>query len=168
MTIEPAGPPHLGVESTSVNLTATKGGHADTKKLLVLNRGSGTVLFRAVASGGSWLTVQPDSGSATVASPATLVVTGDPQSLDAGTYTGRIVITPGGGDPVTIDVFMTVSDAGRQTMLLSQSGLTFTAVAQGGSAPAQSFGVLNTSEGLMEWSAAGSTLSGGSWLSIVS
>ena len=131
MTIEPAGPPQLGVESTSVNLTASKGGHADTKKLLVLNRGSGTVLFRAVASGGSWLTVQPDSGSATVASPATLVVTGDPQWLDAGTYTGRIVITPGGGDPVAIDVFMTVN-AGRQTMLLSQNGLTFTAVAQGG------------------------------------
>src|SRR5262249_10593949 len=67
--------------------------------------------------------------------------------------------------PVGIDVFFTVSATSR-TMLLSQSGLTFTAVVQGGAVPAQNFGILNTAEGVMDWSAAASTLAGGPWLSV--
>ena len=51
-------------------------------------------------------------------------------------------------------------------MLLSQAGLTFTGVAQGGAPLPQTFGILNTGSGTMNWSASVSTLSGSNWLTI--
>src|SRR5262249_39805446 len=159
--------PQLSVEPAIINLTATRGGQPVSGKLQVNNRGGGTLVFRASviaqsAAASGWLSVKPDSGTTSIASPASLVVTGNPQTLEAGTHSGRIRIAPDGGDALFVDVFMTVS-AGRQTMVLSQSGLTFTAVAQGGATPPQTFGVLNAGDGVMEWSAAASTLSGGPW-----
>ena len=57
--------------------------------------------------------------------------------------------------------------AGTQTILLSQTGLTFTAVVGGGAAPSQNFGVLNIGQGTMNWSVASTTLSGGpGWLTV--
>lgn len=164
VTIDPAGPAKLVVQPTAVNLSAIQGGPPVIGKIQVLNQGSGTLVFQAAASGASWLSVQPTSGTATIAAPATLVITGDPAGMDAGTYTGRVTVTPQGGTPAGVDVFMTIT-ASRQTILLSQSGLTFIAVAQGGTPPSQNFGILNTGSGVMQWSVAVSTLAGGSWLS---
>ena len=54
-----------------------------------------------------------------------------------------------------------------QELLLSQSGLTFSAVAAGGSVPPQSFRVLNVGVGAMNWTASTDTFSGGpAWLSV--
>ncbi|HEY2012339.1 MAG TPA: hypothetical protein VGH38_02510 [Bryobacteraceae bacterium] len=165
VTIDPAGPAQLVVETATINLTATQGSQPVSRNLQVRNGGSGSLVFHAAVSGGSWLSVQPANGTATIASPASIVVTGNPQGLDAGTYAGHLLVTPDSGDAIQIDVFMTVS-ASRQVMLLSQSGLTFTAVAQGGATPSQNFGILNTGDGVMDWSALASTLAGGSWLSV--
>src|SRR5262249_46356052 len=55
----------------------------------------------------------------------------------------------------------------QQKILLSQTGLTLITVASGGPPLPQSFGILNTGEGSMDWTASASTFSGGSgWLSI--
>jgi uncharacterized protein (TIGR03437 family) len=167
LVIDPAGAPQLSVDSTTINLSSTRNGHSDSKNLQIVNIGSGNVVFRTAVSGGSWLSVQPDSGSASIAANSTLVVTANPQGLDPGTYTGRVVITPDNGSPINVDVFFTVTAATR-TMLLSQSGLTFTAVAQGGAVPSQNFGILNTAEGVMDWSISATTLTGGSWLTLSS
>jgi len=52
-------------------------------------------------------------------------------------------------------------------ILVSQTALTFTAVAQGGSPLPQTFGILNTGQGTLNWIASAQTLSGGSnWLQI--
>ena len=54
-----------------------------------------------------------------------------------------------------------------QELLLSQSGLTFSAVAGVGTIPPQSFRVLNVGVGALNWSASTDTLSGGpAWLSV--
>src|SRR5207249_3908937 len=95
-----------------------------------------------------------------------LTVTANPQGLAAGTYTGRVSINSPDAGGVTVPITMTVA-AGSQTILLSQSGLTFTAVVGGGTPPSQNFGVLNIGQGVMNWSAASSTLSGGQgWLTV--
>ena len=60
---------------------------------------------------------------------------------------------------------MTVSDS-EQILLLSQTGLTFTAVSNDGTVPSQSIGVLNTGAGMLNWSVDTSTLSGGNWLTV--
>jgi uncharacterized protein (TIGR03437 family) len=84
--------------------------------------------------------------------------------LDAGTYAGQINIASAKSN-VSVPVTVTVS-AVPQSILLSQTGLTFTAVAGGGTPPPQTFGILNTGQGVMSWSVSSTTQAGGSWLSV--
>jgi uncharacterized protein (TIGR03437 family) len=90
-------------------------------------------------------------------------VTANPAGLPAGAYTGSVTIR-GAGATATVRVTMTVS-ANDRAILLSQSGLAFTAVARGGVAPPRTFEVINTGRGVVNWTATASTLAGGSgWL----
>jgi uncharacterized protein (TIGR03437 family) len=140
-----------------------------TAQLTVSNQGGGSISFTAAsttATGGNWLQVSPTSGTATALSPTPLTVTATPGTLGAGTYSGSINVTSATtGQSITVSVTLAISGTGPNA-LLSQTGLTFTAVAQGGSPLPQSFGILNTGQGSMSWSAQATTLSGGSWLSI--
>ena len=53
-------------------------------------------------------------------------------------------------------------------MLISQNALTFNAVSQGGMPLPQAFGILNTGQGVLNWTASATTLSGGNWLQLSS
>src|SRR5207247_2205285 len=70
-----------------------------------------------------------------------------PAGLTPGAYRGSIT-----AGSLTIGVTMTVSAVPR-TILLSQTGLTFTAAAGGGAPLSQAFGVLNTGQCGMDWTA---------------
>jgi len=169
--IEPAGPAHLGVDPTAgLTFSYTQASIAQTGRIVVSNLGGGSLDFQvaaAAASNGAWLSATPQSGSATASAPVSVVVRADPQGLQPGTYTGRVTVSSAStGETVTIPVTMTVS-AVQQTMLLSQSGLSFIAVSGGGVVPPQSVGVLNIGQDVMSWSVTASTLSGGSsWLTV--
>jgi uncharacterized protein (TIGR03437 family) len=102
--------------------------------------------------------VNPTSGTATPAQPVTLSVTANPSGLAAGTYNSSIAI-----GSLTIPVTMTIS-TNPSALLLSQAGLSFTAVAQGGVVPPQSFSVVNLGTAALTLSTDTSTLSGGKWL----
>jgi len=167
------GPPDLGRVAASpdeFSFAFNRGAFPETRALQVSNRGGGTLNFSAAATtnaGGSWLTVSPGGGSATPGRSAALTVRASPAGLAAGTYTGNITLTNAtSNETVTVAVAMTVTQI-EQTILLSQSGLTFTAVAGGGMALPHTFGVLNIGRGVMSWTATASTLpGGGSWLSV--
>jgi uncharacterized protein (TIGR03437 family) len=169
--VEAGGPAHLGVDpATGLSFSFTQASNAQTGRIVVSNLGGGSLTFQASAgttSNGAWLTVSPQSGTATPAAPVSIVVTADPTGLPVGTYTGAVTVSsPDTGESIVIPVNMTVS-AVRQTLLLSQSGISFTAVASGGSVPPQTVGVLNIGQDVMNWSASASTLSGGSsWLTV--
>jgi uncharacterized protein (TIGR03437 family) len=165
LTVEAAGAPQLRIEPGTLRLSAIEGGQPITEQLLLSNGGRGALTFRATAGGGAWLSVQSDTESVSSASPASLLVTGDPRGLAAGSYSGSVVLTSSAGQETAVSVLMTVSNT-RHSILLSQTGLTFTAVAQGGNVPPQTFGVLNLGSGVMDWEASSSTLSGGAWLSV--
>ena len=49
---------------------------------------------------------------------------------------------------------------------MSQNGLQFVAVEDGAVEPPQTFGILNTGEGVMDWTLEPETFSGGNWLSV--
>jgi hypothetical protein len=69
---------------------------------------SGTALqFTAAASGGSWLTISPPTGS----TPTTMTVSANSTGLAVGTYKGTITITSSGASntPQTIPVTLVVS-----------------------------------------------------------
>jgi uncharacterized protein (TIGR03437 family) len=167
LTVQSGTPAALGVDTQNVSFTAIQGSGALTQQLHVLNTGGGSLSFTANASttsGGFWLSVSPGTGTATPSSPASLTVSATPGSLLPGTYSGAIAIT-GAGSAINIPVTLSVS-APTAAILLSQTGMSFTAVAQGGAPLPRNFGILNTGQGAMSWSATASTLSGGNWLQI--
>ena len=167
LTVLAGTPAALGVDTQNISFTATQGSGGLTLQLHVSNTGGGSLSFTAGAttsSGGSWLSISPANGAATPSSPASLTVTAAPGSLAPGTYSGTVTVT-GAGSSVSIGVTMSVS-APTAIILVSQSGLSFTAVSQGGVPLPQNFGILNTGQGSLSWTATASTLSGGNWLQI--
>jgi uncharacterized protein (TIGR03437 family) len=167
LTVQPGTPATLGLDTQNVIFTATQGIGALTQQLHVSNTGGGSLSFTAnvtTSSGGSWLTISPANGTATPSSPASLTVTATPGSLAPGTYSGTVTIT-GAGSTINVPVTLSVS-APTAVILVSQSALSFTAVAQGGVPLPQNFGILNTGQGPMSWTAAATTISGGNWLQI--
>ena len=168
LTVSPAASGKLGV-GPAVALSVTQGSASTSTQLSVSNQGGGAIAFTASAStstGGAWLQASPASGNLTPTTPASLTVTATPGNLGAGTYSGGIVVNSSTtGESITVPVTLSIS-AAPQKIFLSQTGLTFVAVEQGGAPLPQDFGILNTGSGSMNWSATAATLSGGSWLSI--
>jgi len=162
--VTPAPSPRLSAEPASLSFSFVQGAAPASQVLTLTNRGGGSASFTATAStisGGNWLSAAPAAGAATPAVPVPLSITASPAGLAAGTYSGQVAA----GDEVTVPVTMTIS-AVQQTILLSQTGLTFTAVERGGSEPPQTFGVLNVGQGVMRWTARARTFAGGGWLAI--
>jgi uncharacterized protein (TIGR03437 family) len=156
---------HDHLSFSYANTSATRG-----QTVTVSNQGGGPLAFTTsvVPDSGqaaNWLTVTPPSGTATPSSPVVLNVRADPSNLPPGTYTGRVTIAgmTSGTGLITIPVAMTIT-ANPLILLLSQTGLTFTAVQNGGAIPVQTFGVLNLGSGVLNWTVQTSTLAGGSWL----
>jgi uncharacterized protein (TIGR03437 family) len=170
LTVVSANPPSLGTDKQSVSFAATQGAAPLTQQLQVLNTGGGSFPFTATvtnSSGGSWLSVSTVSGTASATSPAAIVISATPGSLSPGTYNGAVAIAGAGGN-INVPVTLSIS-AATAVILVSQSGLTFTAVSQGGAPLPQSFGVLNIGQGSMNWAVSAQTLSGGSnWLQLSS
>ena len=170
VSVAPPVPGKLAVSNQSLAISVTQGSPGSTTQLNVTNQGGGSIPFTASAStttGGNWLQVSPASATATPNAPALVTITATPGNLAPGVYQGTVTMSSAAtGENIPVAVTLAISSA-QQKIQLSQNGLTFTAVAQGGSPLPQTFGILNTGQGSMSWSAASSTLSGGpGWLSI--
>jgi uncharacterized protein (TIGR03437 family) len=168
LTVVASGSPAVSLTTTSLSYSFAQGSQqARHQRIPIGNSGGGTLSYIASAStnsGGNWMSLTQDGAGATLSTPDLLTVNIDPSSLGVGTYTGLIAITA--DTTQTIPVTVTVS-AVQQTILLSQTGLTFTAVANGGIVPPQTFGILNSGSGSMDWSVSSSTVTGGNnWLSV--
>jgi len=166
-TVGAAVLPSLQVDQDHLSFTYPRSASARSQTLVITNAGGGSLQFKATASTnnvGSWLQVSTAQGSVTPRAPLTLSVQADPTGLSTGTYSGTIRIAANVGQSQTIPVIMTISTA-QTAILLSQTGLSFTAVAGGGVVPPQSFGILNIGSGTVSWTVSTSTLAGGpGWL----
>lgn len=162
-------PPKLAVANGPVNFSLLQGADAANSPLTVLNKGGGSISYTAAtqtATGGSWLSISASNGTATASAPSLLTVIATPGALGPGTYTGSVTIKGSSNDPgVVVPITLSIS-SGQPQILLSQNGLTLSAVAGGGAPLTQSFGILNTGQGSMSWSATANTLAGGPWLRI--
>jgi len=173
LTVEAASAPTLTVEPAELTIEAPAGSNAPiSRSIRVSNSGGGTLNWTAEwrsLQAVQWLSLSPASGAASAGSPASLQLSVVAGSLSAGVYTGtlRISATAAGSQPVSSDVAITLLVAQpAQIILLSQTGLLFTGVEGGTTIPAQSFGILNTGQGLMNWAVETSTLTGGAWLGV--
>lgn len=164
--VGPAESPALSIDQPSLSFTLPQGTPARASTLQVSNSGGQTLAYTtsiSLAGGGDWLTVSPTSGVASPGQPSSLTVTADPSSLGPGAYSGQITIQAGNAGTRIVPVIVTVSN-NRQAILLTQTGLSFTAVEKGGVIPPQSFGVINAGTGVMNWQASASTTDRAKWL----
>ena len=112
-----------------------------------------------------WLTVTPAQGEVTQGSPVTLRLTANLQGLPKGVYSARVVVTDTQSLEYTeLPVSLLVSGTPQQ-LRLSRTGFTFVAVQAGPTPPAQTLAVQNSGRGILPFTVATSTLSGGDWLS---
>src|SRR5271157_2726352 len=169
--VSPAQPAALApLDPRSFSFAFAKSTPAQSQRLTISNAGGGTLNFTAAATittptGAKWLTLSQASGQATPSSPAILTVTADPTGLGAGTFTGTVSVTAG-STTLSVPVTCTIS-ALDQAILLSQRGLFFTAVAQGGVIPPQTFAVLNIGTGVVAWTAKAVPIAGApAWFSV--
>ncbi len=165
-----AAPPRLALDKARLSFTYPMRAAPISELVEVRNAGSGPLQIQVAAetsTGGNWLSVSRTTGTATPTNRLILGIKADPSGLDPGTYSGTVTVSAAslGGNGIAIPVTMTISSA-TQAIRLSQSGLTFTAVQQGGVVPVQTFAVLNIGTGVMNWTASTTTRSGGQqWLS---
>ena len=170
LTVSPVPPPRLAVEPASIGFETQVGqGNPPTETLRIENAGGDTLDWTAVVettSGGSWLSATLASGSASPGSPSVVEVSANVAGLAAGVYSGSLQVeSPATNQTETVTITLLLAEV-TQTILVSQRGLLFTGIEGGELAPSQSFAILNTGQGAMNWTAAASTLAGGSWLSV--
>ena len=105
--------PVLGLNPKSLSFSATAGGaNPSAQTVSVTNQGVGSLSFTD-SSDSSWLNAAPTSGTA----PATISVQPVISGLAAGTYTGKITVTPSSGAAQTISVTLTITAQGLKTLL---------------------------------------------------
>ena len=161
-------PPDPEVGAGNLKFTYVAGSRARAKSLRLGNRGGGVVQFGAVATtsdGAPWLSVNRSGGALSPSEPVVLRVRADPAGLPPGAYAGRIAISAASLPLKRVPVTMTIANS-RASMLIPQTGLSYSAVAGGGVIPSQKFGVINVGLGAMPWTTKTSTLSGGDWLKV--
>jgi len=83
------------------------GGSMPSSQKLMVTDASGTVPFSASASGGSWLSVSPGSGTTSGA----VMVSANPSRMSAGTYTGAIQLSATGATGASVPVTLTITSS---------------------------------------------------------
>jgi len=148
-------PARLSLSAEALTFSRNEGAAPDISALEVRNSGGGLLTYQASAttSGGTWLKVSAAGGALRAGQVESVSVTADPAGLTAGTYLGSVVVTVGTAKTV-VPVTLSVRSI-RRTILVSQTGLTFTAVAGGGAPTPQKIGILNIGSGALNWQAAG-------------
>jgi len=149
--------------------TVAGGGAPFTQSIGVLNRGSGSLHFSvsaSTASGGSWLSVSPASGTATSGSIATVVVSIQPGDLKQGDYYGQIQVSADGASnsPQTATVVLNVAAAGTDLgAFVDPTGLIFVGQAGGNDPAAKTISVTNPSPSNLTFSATPSFNQSSDW-----
>lgn len=159
VTFTVSAAPVLTVSPAQLTFNYQVGGSNPASQAVSIT-GSASLAYTAAASGGAWLSISSTSGN----TPGSLNVQVDPSGLAAGTYNGTVTVTSGtaGNSPQTVAVSLVVSAA--PTLSVAPGSLTFN-FQVGGSAPvAQNISINGSSA--IAFSAAASTSSGGSWLSV--
>jgi uncharacterized protein (TIGR03437 family) len=173
----PKQPPRLLLQSKTSTLSVNEGSAPATLELVVSNTSNKPLTVAASVSGAPWASISADPMPATLADPAQFTLTANPAGLRAGTYTGSVVLSglfrvveadgrSHDESSVTVPVRLVVTRQKRM-ILLSQTGFTFQAPAQGGIPLPDTLSLVNTGMGQMNWTAKTITLSGGSrWLQV--
>ena len=159
------------LSQTAMNFTAAANGSAPPAQTFqILNPGSGSMPWNVstqVLSGGTWLSVAPNSGTAQSLAQAgsPISVTVNPQGLAAGVYYGTVQVTSSAASngPQFITVSLTVVGAGSSPgVLATPNGVILTGV--NGAADAQTVTLSNAGSSAVNFTTAVITDDGSAWL----
>ena len=161
-----AVPPSLSVTPSYITLSLVQGSAPAQSSLIVTNSGGGNLSFNvSVTNPPGWLSLScGNSGMLAALAQQSLCVKLDPTGLQAGLYSGQLVVN-GPGKPVTVPVALQVQPS-TDAMQLTLNGTTFTAVEGEITAQTQNFAVINSGPNTINWSAQPMELSGGGWLNV--
>jgi trimeric autotransporter adhesin len=170
ITVSPS-PQKMALSQGGFTFVAVAGGGVTPPQSFeVLATGTGGFSWTAQAttvSGGSWLSVSPDSGSSSSTSFGTVTVSVNPAGLGPGVYYGLVVISSAGtvNSPQQFEVVLNVL-ASQQSVgaTAAPSGLIFTAPAGGDSPSSQTFLLTNLNATSAALTVKVTTTDGGSWL----
>ncbi len=157
----PSTNPSLNIAPGTLTFSYVSGSTSTgTQNLSITSTGSALGLTVA-ASGGSWLTVTPTSGT----TPATVKVSANTAGMAAGTYNGTITITSTGAanSPQKVPVQLVVTAAGSGKLRVWPSRAVYFDYESGHSDPApRTVRVLSTGSALSFTASA----HGGTWVSV--
>jgi len=125
------------------------------QSLAVAPQSGAAVNFAAAVTGGSWLTVSPD----TARTNATVKVNVNPTGLPVGTYTASVVLTPAGGTALNVPVTLSVK-APPATLVATPSPVTVS-YTRGAALPGAVALTLTGGGALLSYTL---TISGATWL----
>jgi len=155
------GLPTFQVSNTNVAFTAPAGSTPQDQSVNITGSIPGIPFSTSISPGAAWLTVSPNIGSM----PATLRLTADPSALSAGTQTATVTINAANSVPttITLTVKLTVTASGQPSLSVKPAAFVFPFV-RGAAAATRPLTVVNVGGGSINFTAAPSTNSGGSWL----
>lgn len=147
----------------SLSFNFQSGGSTPQAQVVQITSASGSspvnfTVSTTTQNGVSWLSTNFSSS----ATPANLQVSVTPGTLQPGSYTGSVVITPTGGSPVTVPVTFTVQGLPTVTTSVTSLPLSYTS---GGTAPTGTIAVTGSAASLA-FTATAASSSCGSWLTV--
>jgi trimeric autotransporter adhesin len=154
----------ISATPTSLTFTQAAGGSAPAAQTITVSGTPGALNFTTSAgttTGGNWLTASPTSGT----TPGSVSVSVSAGTLAVGTYNGTVTITSSGATGSPISVPVTLMVVTPQTLTVSPTTLTFTAIT-GQSSPASQTVSISSSGTGATFTAAATTASGGTWLTV--
>ncbi|MBC8165846.1 MAG: hypothetical protein H7Y20_08245 [Bryobacteraceae bacterium] len=160
--------PQLKIESSPITLSLFEGAAPYTQLIRITNPSSVPVNVTLAAEGGSWLTLDSQGGRVSAAEPLVVTMTIDPAQLTTGTFQGSLIAsgTASGKSIADRVPVVTVVKKSQKVILLSQTGLSYFAVAGGGAPLPHSISIANVGVGAMDWTATVVSQTGGNWLKI--
>jgi len=161
-TVNPPQPPQVMTQAPELTFSVPSTAPQASRQALASNLGSGSINFTSSADQ-PWVQVSPLTGATTALGAAPITINLNLSGFKPGTYHAGVTVASA-TNSVTIPVNVSVS-ALPTGIALSQTGLTFGAVAGGSSPPPQSFQVLDTGTVPFGFQVSTSTTSGGpNWL----
>jgi hypothetical protein len=123
LTVTGAALPNLSVSPTTLSFSYQIGGTIPAAQTISVASDASSLSYTASASGGSWLTALPVSGT----TPGSISVSISPAGLTAGVYSGDVIVqaTGAGNTAQIVTASLTVIDPTAPQLTATPSSLTF-------------------------------------------
>ena len=157
-------------QQNPISFTMTEGGANPLSQVLQIasndNNFDFTLATASTGTGGSWLSVSPNSGL--MATPTGPTVSVSASTLPAGNYTGELVYFEYSADTMAlvVPVNLEIDAPGSAGYFDSLPGALSFYTITGGTPPPQTLEVRNAGSGTLSFTAAVNTSDGGSWLKV--